>query len=211
MTKDSPSARYQDYVIKDGRLIGKFDEMYKNADEVPWHQDATARAIFSDHTVTLIRRLKPKSLLDVGCGLGYVTARLKSEIEGLVDVLGIDVSATAIAKDSAMHPDVRFLSDNLIALKEKYDVVVSKDVLWYVLNELPSYLAALVSHTNKFVYIGQSFPEKSPYLGEDIFPNPTAVRRYIEVQGYNVIYQLIERDLQFANREYLHLIIEINP
>ena len=129
MTKDRPSARYQDYVIKDGRLIGKFDEMYKNADEVPWHQDATARAIFSDHAVTLIRRLQPKSLLDVGCGLGYVTARLKSEIEGLDDVLGIDFSATVIGKASAMHPDIRFLSDSLITLEEKYDVVVSKDVL----------------------------------------------------------------------------------
>lgn len=211
MTKSDVSTRYQDYVIQEGRLIGKFDEMYKNSAEVPWHQDETACAIFSDHTVTLIRRLHPKSLLDVGCGLGYVTSRLKGEIEGLDDVHGVDISATAVARANAMHPNIRFSSVRLIDLEEKYDVVVSKDVLWYVLDELRSFLAALVSHAKKFVYIGQSFPEKSPYLGEGVFPNPAAIRQYIEAQGYTVIYQLIERDQHYANREYVHLIIEINP
>ena len=29
--------RYQDYVIKDGKFIGKFEEMYQKFDD-PWHQ-----------------------------------------------------------------------------------------------------------------------------------------------------------------------------
>ena len=29
--------RYQDYVIKDGKFIGKFEEMYQKFED-PWHQ-----------------------------------------------------------------------------------------------------------------------------------------------------------------------------
>ena len=31
--------KYQDYVIKDGTLIGNFEEMYHESSEIPWHQD----------------------------------------------------------------------------------------------------------------------------------------------------------------------------
>jgi len=90
--------RYQDYVIHEGQFIGQFEDMYRNADEIPWHQDKTVNAVFSDHTVTLLRRLHPKSLLDVGCGLGYMASRLKREIPELSRVVGLEISETAAKK-----------------------------------------------------------------------------------------------------------------
>lgn len=30
--------RYQDYVIRDGKFVGKFEEMYQKFDD-PWHQN----------------------------------------------------------------------------------------------------------------------------------------------------------------------------
>ena len=30
---------YHDFVIKDGKLIGEFDLMYKKSKDIPWHQD----------------------------------------------------------------------------------------------------------------------------------------------------------------------------
>ncbi len=33
------SKNYRDYVIKNGKLMGDFDKMYKNSEEVPWYQD----------------------------------------------------------------------------------------------------------------------------------------------------------------------------
>lgn len=33
----SEPQKYQDYVIKDGRFVGRFDEMYRHFDD-PWHQ-----------------------------------------------------------------------------------------------------------------------------------------------------------------------------
>jgi 2-polyprenyl-3-methyl-5-hydroxy-6-metoxy-1,4-benzoquinol methylase len=127
------STRYQDYVICNGRLVGKFEDMYREV-EVPWHQDETVDAVFSDLTVALIRRRHPKSLLDVGCGLGYMVARLKREVSGLVRVVGLDVSATAVAKAGSRFPDIEFRADQIggDAGAGCFDMVVSKDILWYV-------------------------------------------------------------------------------
>jgi len=109
-----PSKRYQDYVIRDGRLIGDFENMYRNSDEVPWHQDRTVHAIFSDLTVVLLSRLRPQSLLDVGCGLGYMANRLKQEIESLNRVVGLEVSETAVAKARSMFPNIEFHSGSVV-------------------------------------------------------------------------------------------------
>jgi trans-aconitate methyltransferase len=135
MTKaDNPSDRYQDYVIRDGRYVGRFEEMYQNSAEIPWHQDQHAYAIWSDLTVAILKQRKVKSMLDVGCGMGYMAARLKSEIPGLTRVVGLDVSLTAIAKAAAMFPEIEFRTGTLDADEwvggETFDVVVSKDVLW---------------------------------------------------------------------------------
>lgn len=207
-----PSTRYQDYVIRDGHFVGQFEEMYRNASEVPWHQDETVNAIFSDITVALLRRRHPQSLLDVGCGLGYMAARLKHEIPELERVVGLDVSETAVKKAASMFPEIEFCAGTIgtyIADGERFDVVVSKDVLWYVLDDLPGYLAALANKSKRWVYIGQSFPERRPFLGEEILPNAAGLLAFVEKQGLCVSYFLVERDSEFHNREYAHLLIEI--
>ena len=38
----SKSKDYHDYVIKNGSFVGKFEEMYQNSSNIPWHQDDTA-------------------------------------------------------------------------------------------------------------------------------------------------------------------------
>lgn len=207
----SPSTRYQDYVIKDGRYIGRFEDMCRLASEVPWHQDETVNSVFSDLTVTLLRRRHPQSLLDVGCGLGYMAARLKSEMPELKRIVGLDISETAVAKAAVMFPEIEFRAGTVGAdlSNERFDVVVSKDVLWYVLDDLSGYLSALVGKSQRWVYLGQSFPERRPFLGEKILPNAAGLLSFVERQGYRVAYFLVERDAEFNNREYAHLLMEI--
>ena len=38
---------YHDYFIKDGRFIGRFEEMYRDVDD-PWHIDALGRRLDMD-------------------------------------------------------------------------------------------------------------------------------------------------------------------
>ena len=52
------SKDYHDYVFKDGKFIGAFEEMYQNVED-PWHHgDATAiyydMDLYLDHTVTAL-------------------------------------------------------------------------------------------------------------------------------------------------------------
>jgi hypothetical protein len=73
--------------------------------KVPWHQDETVDAVFSDPAVAFLRRRHPKSLLDVGFGL-----------------------------HGSMFPDIEFRADQIggDAGAGCFDMVVSKDILWYV-------------------------------------------------------------------------------
>jgi SAM-dependent methyltransferase len=91
--------KYQDYVIKDGKLVGEFEQMYKDFDE-PWHQ--TVREEYSSEKsvgINLILRLKNQSgiqnVVELGCGFGNYTARIHQL--GL-NVTGLDISQTAIEK-----------------------------------------------------------------------------------------------------------------
>lgn len=62
--------RYQDYVIKDGRFIGRFEEMYQKFED-PWNQKTCIRDSYIRHITNIsIRRYHVKNLLEVGCGVG---------------------------------------------------------------------------------------------------------------------------------------------
>lgn len=205
------SNRYQDYVIREGRFIGRFEDMYRYSADVPWHQDRTAFSILSDHTVSILKRRAATSLLDVGCGLGYMAERLRLELPALQRVVGIDVSATAVAKARALFPHIEFFAGTLADFprRERYDVVVSKDVLWYVLDDLPGYLAGLAHCSHRWVYIGNSFPAQRPFYGDDVLPDPVALFAYLRNAGYEVVYSLIECDADYGGREYAHALIRI--
>ncbi len=206
-----PSERYQDYVIRDGRYVGRFEEMYRNSREIPWHQDETANAVFSDLTIAVLKRRGVASMLDVGCGLGYMTARMKKEIPGLERIVGLDVSETAIAQARRMFDGIDFRAGGLetISAEPGFDVVVSKDVLWYVLDDLPGYLGQLASRSAHWVYIGQSFPERRPFFGDHLLPDAAALLAFVSSLGYKTEYSIVERDAGYGGREYVHVLIDV--
>lgn len=210
--QDSPSDRYQDYVISNGRYVGRFEEMYRNSADIPWHQDKTANAVFSDLTIAILRRCNVSSMLDVGCGLGYMTARMRSEIPSLTRVVALDISETAIAQAKQMFEQIEFRAGTLDTLEDslKLDVVVSKDVLWYVLDDLPGYMARLARHSSRWVYIGQSFPERRPFYGDHMLPDAEALLAYLDRLGYRIDYSAVERDAEYGGREYAHIVIARN-
>ena len=211
MDQPRASANYRDYVIRDGKLVGRFEEMYRHAADVPWHQDQTASAVFSDLTVAILRHRPARSLLDVGCGLGFMTARLHRELPGLERTVGIDVSETAVAKARAAFPDIEFQAGTLKSapVEGRFDLVVTKDVLWYVIPELDAFLAALAARSRKWVYFGQSFPDSRPFYGDDVLPDAEALIRRLEAAGHAVVYSGIERDAALGGRQYAHVVVEV--
>ena len=96
--EDQMSMDYRDFVIKDGKFIGKFDEMYQSCED-PWMQDQV-EAAHNHHKhllVPLLRVLgiRPETMLDIGCGKGNFTHLYHVNL-GLKKSYGVDISLKAI-------------------------------------------------------------------------------------------------------------------
>ena len=101
-----PSADYHDYVIKDGRLIARFDEMYAFSEDVPWHQDEQERWTDVRLTMDLLGEVAPfEHIGDIGCGLGFFLDTLCRSV-GASDVAGscFDVAEHACRRARRLFP-----------------------------------------------------------------------------------------------------------
>ena len=136
--------RYQDYVIKDGKFVGQFEEMYKEFDD-PWHQsevfskDGTIQKFsFSRNaTVGIIKKYGIKSLVEFGCGLGHTTQYLYRSLSSEINIMGVDISETAIKKAKLSYPHLSFATDNVINIDRysAYQNVLFAEITWYLLED----------------------------------------------------------------------------
>ena len=179
--------RYQDYVIKNGKFIGRFDEMYRDSAEVPWHQDETSLSLYADLDVAIIsymnRLCRFDSIADIGCGLGYMTQRIGNEAAVDAQVSGFDISRTASDTAATLVPGVRFheldiLQDLPSCYAHQYDLVVCIELHWYALNNLDIFRKNIGLLSSKYIYIRQTFPAHDCYLGDDIFPDIDSLTRF---------------------------------
>ncbi len=84
-----------------------------------------------DGIVRLFRReLEGKSVLDVGCGEGYFLASVAKQMSH-GQLMGLDVSIPSL---SMQHPDIRFISGNIIDfdLDQTFDVIFCDQVLEHI-------------------------------------------------------------------------------
>src|ERR1700747_2880391 len=80
-----------------------------------------------------LRLLRPK-ILDLGCGMGWFAEELAS----FGNVTGIDLSEEAIAQAKLRCPQAKFIAANILVDPlpcERFDVVVSQEVLAHVENQ----------------------------------------------------------------------------
>ena len=133
--------KYQDYVVKDGKHIGEYEELYQDFDD-PWQQNkkekfASEKAV----CINLIKLFDRKKIIDIGCGLGHLTNRI-SQVAPYS--LGIDIAPTAIKKAKEKYKNCNFevgkLSDFKLIREFKPDCIVMAETTWYVLDELDEFI-----------------------------------------------------------------------
>jgi len=159
------SKDYHDYVIKNGRFIGAFEEMYQNIED-PWHHgDATS--IQYDIDLYLIDRYgicaKGGEVLDIGCGRGAFTARLKKQMPH-AQILAIDVASTAVRKATEKYKNfnidfkvIDIQSEHIIG---RFDLIVMSQVMWYILPTFEKVISCLKEKNlknNGYLLINQAF------------------------------------------------------
>ncbi len=197
---------YHDYVFKDGKHIGLYDEMYKYSKEIPWHQDKMAFEWYSQIGILMIRDVVKErgipfsKILELGSGLGFFVSQLEPYGDKLY---GCDVSATAAEKARKLHKSVDFFCWDICKeqeSRETYELVIMVEVMWYVLDHLENIknnVLSLIPNGGFFLF-KQSFPDlKTSFLGKEIFPNPKSILDFwndLEIINYCETKRLLEGD-----------------
>jgi SAM-dependent methyltransferase len=149
------SKRYQDYVIKDGILVGDFEGLYRDFDD-PWHQSiddsfSDSRRLLMIHWANKLRnKYSSKIVVEIGCGFGHITNLLT---ESNFQTLGIDVSETAVKKAKLLYPKSDYIlagiNDFDIYTEKEPDIFVMPEVTWYILDDLDNFLTNLKKYARK--------------------------------------------------------------
>jgi len=187
------SSDYHDYVIKDGRLVGEFDQMYKNATDVPWHQDSQKDWLDVKIACDLLKGYAPFDYIcDFGCGLGYYVDIIRRNVKSdNCKTTGYDVSPTCCKKAKVLFPDIEFKTIDLTMtptcndgvgrgnqLQASRRLFLIRGTLWYVSKNMPNVVANIASltHLDDKLLIVQNFPPlRSTFVGKDSIPDSEAI------------------------------------
>jgi SAM-dependent methyltransferase len=166
-------ASYHDLVIKDGRFIGKFEEMYQLFDQ-PWMQDQQPNPYSRASGIIHMQRFGIRSVVEVGCGLGYYADRIHKATGARY--VGFDVAPTAVTKAKANFPNLDFRVDevkNLAAYKDfAPDAILFAEVTWYVLDQLDALFELMLEHfPGKYFIHNLVFYKGTQRYGTDHFTN----------------------------------------
>lgn len=171
---------YHDYVIKDGKLIAKFDEMYSEFDD-PWIQSTQPNKYSRMAGIIHVQNFHIKSILECGCGLGYYADWIKRETK--IVPKSIDISPVAIEKAKILFPDLDFETANVATdlLKYKdYDCVMLSEIMWFILPDLKNIFKILEKDfKGKYLIVNQVFYKGTQKYGTEYFTNLTELIKYI--------------------------------
>ena len=181
---------YQDYVIKSGEFIGDFEQMYRDHED-PWHQNtqilSSARAIALNwckkiHKNDLTK--EPPKIVEIGCGLGVFTSNLH---KSGFDVLGVDISETAILKARKNYNNCNFTVADILDFHvyEKFQpqIFIMSEITWYVLDKLDLFLNFLKkSFPNSYLmHILTTYPKDKQSYGKEYFTNLSEIMSFFNL------------------------------
>ncbi|MDI9341624.1 MAG: class I SAM-dependent methyltransferase [Sediminibacterium sp.] len=171
---------YHDYVIKDGKFIGKFDEMYAECND-PWTQSTQPNKYSRMAGIIHLKNFNIKSVLECGCGLGYYADWIKRETD--IIPKSIDLSAVAIEKAKALFPDLDFEQANISTDLHKfkaYECVMLSEIVWYILPDLKNLFEVLEKDfKGKYLMVNQVFYKGTQKYGTEFFTNLNEFIAYV--------------------------------
>ena len=130
--------RYQDLVIKDGEFVGEFEKMYQEFTD-PWGQssDLYFSSLTRRSICHFLEKYDIKSIVEWGCGLGRTVNYIKENTGKDIEILGIDISKTAIDKAKDFYPNLEFKVDNILNISkyEEFDCMFFSEITWYLLED----------------------------------------------------------------------------
>ncbi len=175
---------YHDYVIKDGKFIGDFQNMYKDCND-PWMQSEQPNKYSRSAGIWHLKNFNVKSALECGCGLGYYAEWIYRET-GIVPK-SVDVSSEAIAKAKDLFPHLDFETADISHDLVKYtdvDAIIFSEIIWYILPDLKNIFSAIEEHyKGKYLIVNQVFYKGSQKYGNEYFTNLEEFSAYVPFES----------------------------
>jgi len=176
---------YYHYVIKNGKLIGEFEQMYQDYDD-PWKQSVIEEWA-SEKTVVLnlIKKLNARKVIELGCGLGHFTKKI-SDLK--VEVLGIDISETAIKKARAKHLSCNFVVGDILDFdiykNFRPDIIVMAEITWYILHKLDQFIDFLRTELPEvfLIHLLSTYPKGVQTIGKEKLTNLKEIMIYFKAK-----------------------------
>ncbi|MDP3396801.1 MAG: class I SAM-dependent methyltransferase [Methanoregula sp.] len=177
MTKEQTieSIDYHDYVIKNGKMVGRFEEMYRNCDN-PWPEteDDLEFLPTSSRTPLIINRNEYKRIFSVGSGKGMHLNWLLKKCPQII-VEGCEVSPTAVGICNKNFPNI---TTHIMDVAEfpnhdfNFDLIVIRETTWYFLDQWQTFCYHLKEkYKDRHIIVELSFYDNQTY-GKDIFDGP---------------------------------------
>jgi SAM-dependent methyltransferase len=122
------------------------------------HVDMKKHGPYARHirrlAMSLIRSVHFDSLLDVGCGPGFLLKDIYDSYQN-VELVGTDISPIAIEIAKQRNPDARFelLDITKGHIDQKFDIVTCMDVIEHIEDDIKA-LRNLSIMTNKYLIVG---------------------------------------------------------
>ena len=192
---------YQDYVIKDGKFIGEFEDMYQATDD-PWEQSGTQtlhdpRRLMIYDWIVEQAKLEDIRNVEIGCGYGHFTNRLNQQG---VTSCGTDISQTAIQRAKTLYPDCVFDCRDFLDFdfyrEQQVNHLMMLEISWYVLDKLKIFLEACQAYANQMqapLYLSHvltTYPKDTQKYGVEYFSTHNEILDY-----FNLDY-IVEREFQ---------------
>ncbi|MCF5760840.1 class I SAM-dependent methyltransferase [Aeromonas veronii] len=189
-------------------FVGDFERFYQ-ADNDPWGQSASSEMsiyyqLSRQRLMSILSTIKEKSMIvEVGCGLGYVTKLISDGFPQNNNIVGLDISETAINKAKLLFPDLKFICADITSPRFKYDfghvranVVILNQLLWYILESLPNVMANIYStlEDDGFLIISNAFAREQRYGTEFIDHFHGAAHFFSKLDGFKLIHACFYND-----------------
>ena len=186
--------RSEEFIFKtlpsgDLKFVGDFEEFYKTEDD-PWQQagkEGEMSTYYKWSRQRLLKRLCPEKndkILEVGCGLGYLTKLISDEFP-YTTCDGLDISKTAVNKASKLFPELTFTQGDICSkdfLKTyKYDFILLSQILWYVIESFPIVLGNCndILNKNGKLIITQAFLTEPQRYARDVVDGFLGLEKYL--------------------------------
>ena len=162
----------------------------------------------SDKLIKMITKLKIKNMIDSGCGEGYYTNLIKKALPS-IDVIGIDISKTAIKSASKVNRDIFYI------VAGNQDIPIADECVDLVLNcfapidpieykRILRKFGLLVTVTPKAEHLLQ--------LKEVLYDHVYLNKEKVDIVGFNQIDQeILEYDIELHDQKAILALFMMTP